>query len=146
MTGTITPPTGASAGAQAGCQAIQERCGLGSRLVHRSGDLVPVGTQDSGLVIHRSSVYRFSAAEVAELDGEGRCVITDHGALIIFNLVSLLVLYKRLHLLTTAGEHGRGRVGATRQPVSRYIVDVFACDEVADPNGAPVLHGHCAVR
>ena len=30
---------------------------------------------------------RFSGAEVAELDGEGRCVITDHGALVVFNLV-----------------------------------------------------------
>ena len=35
---------------------------------------------------------RFLAAELAELDDEGRCVITDHGAFAVFNLVRLILL------------------------------------------------------
>lgn len=29
---------------------------------------------------------RWSGEELRELDGEGRCVITDHGAFVLFNL------------------------------------------------------------
>jgi hypothetical protein len=37
---------------------------------------------------------RFLAAELAELDDEGRCVITDHGAFAVFNLVrTMLTVY-----------------------------------------------------
>ena len=38
--------------------------------------------------VHSSAVgYRFLPAQLAELDDEGRCVITDHGAFAVFNLV-----------------------------------------------------------
>ena len=36
---------------------------------------------------HDYTGHRFLVAELEELDREGRCVITDHSALVVFNLV-----------------------------------------------------------